>query len=204
MGSSSSKQKHPTWGPGGNPSKAQQPGGFPPASSIAVAPVAHTGSAPMWNDKGSSRHNDFYRNNTQHLRTDGALNEQKMPPTAPFNVQYEHGKALDKRAERLDNDVKLYKATANPQGRMEKKRGNPDFRGNPPESHEWHDGAAERLDEASRTWKAAGDARQKTAHDFIGYDSLQGHKGHQKRIQRCYQSGDKRALAAESHRKAFA
>lgn len=154
MGSSSSKQKHPTWGPGGNPSKAQQPGGFPPASSIAVAPVTHTGSAPMWNDKGSSRHNDFYRNNTQHLRTDGALNGQKMPPTAPFNVQYEHGKALDKRAERLDNDVKLYKATANPQGRMEKKRGNPDFRGNPPESHEWHDGAAERLDEAGRTWKA--------------------------------------------------
>ncbi|KAK1851227.1 hypothetical protein CCHR01_06162 [Colletotrichum chrysophilum] len=130
----------------------------------------------MWNDKGSSRHNDFYRNNTQHLRTDEALNGQKMPPTAPFNVQDEHGKALDKRAERLDNDV----------------------------NHEWHDGAAERLDEASRTWKAAGDARQKTAHDFIGYDSLQGHKGHQKRIQRCYLSGDKRALAAESHRKAFA
>ncbi|KAK2773082.1 hypothetical protein CKAH01_13626 [Colletotrichum kahawae] len=204
MGSSSSKQKHPTWGPGGNPSKTQQPGGFPPASSIAVVPVTHTGSAPVWSDKGSSRHNDFYRNNTQHLRTNGALDVSKMPPSAPFRAQYEHGKHLDDRAQSLDKEMKPYKKTANPQGKAEKKRGNPKYSGNPPETREWHNGAAERLEEAGRTWKAAGDARQKTAHDFIGYDSLQGHQGHNARVEKCHKSGNNRLQSAETHRKAFA
>ncbi|KAF9878755.1 hypothetical protein CkaCkLH20_03655 [Colletotrichum karsti] len=202
MGSSSSKQKHATWGPGGNPTKAQQPGGFPPANSLAVSSVTHTGTAPKWCDKGSSQHNDFYRNNTQHLRQNGALDSQRMPPTSPFRQQYEAGKDLDQLAQDLDNKVKAHGKTKDPVvAKKQKKLGNPDYGGQPLESRQWHNGAADLLDESGRTWKAAGIERQKTAQNFIGYDSLQGHHGHQKRIAKCNQSAEKRAEKAEYHRK---
>ncbi|KAI9769214.1 MAG: hypothetical protein M1840_004343 [Geoglossum simile] len=106
----------------------------------------------------------------------------KSPPDGSrFDQLSKEYKTLDDQAEGVEEEYKIFLGTAEKHSQR-KRQANPGvYDGNPKETREWYQEAAQYAHDGAQTYKQAREAREEMAERFIGYDSYTDYIGHQKR-----------------------